>query len=269
MKFAVFAAGALASALAMTPFTSQAQTVTQAAPAAAAPSVPPQAVVDSLRAALATRIKAGNKIESIRNGPMPGLYEVLIGTDVIYVNETASLLFQGSVFNLETGRNVTRDRVEAVVAEMEATVMPTLWSDAALTDAVKLVKGNGSRKVVVFEDPYCGYCKKLRQSFAEMNDITVYTFMVAQLSPDSPAKARDLWCANDRSKAYDDWMVRGKAPAAAAAACTDPTKRVAELAKKLGVGPVPHVVFADGSKNVGYLASNDMTSRLTSVKPTF
>jgi len=274
MKFAVFTiATSIAAALALAPHATHAQAAAPApAPAtAAAPAASdvPAAVADGLRAALANRIKAGVKIESIRKGPMPGLYEVLVATDVIYVNETATLLFQGNIFNLETGRNVTRDRVDAVIAELEATMMPTLWSEAALVDAVKLVKGNGARKVVVFEDPYCGYCKKLRQSFAEMNDITVYTFMVAQLSPDSGPKARDLWCSTDRSKAYDDWMVRGKAPTTAAAACTDPTKRVADLAKKLGVGPVPHVVFADGSKNVGYLGSNDLNTRLTTVKATF
>jgi thiol:disulfide interchange protein DsbC len=237
-----------------------------AAPAQAAPS---QAVMDGIRTALTTRLKPGTSIDAIRNGPLPGLYEIQVGTDIIYVNENVSLLFQGQVFNLETGRNLTRDRIDSVLSAKEATVMPTLWAEAALGDAVKLVKGNGTRKVVVFEDPYCGYCKKLRQSFAEMDDITVYTFMVATLSPDSPNKARDLWCSADRTKAYDDWMVRGKAPAAATATCTDPTKRVADLAKKLGVGPVPHVVFADGSKNVGYLGAPDLTTRLAGVKPVF
>jgi thiol:disulfide interchange protein DsbC len=147
--------------------------------------------------------------------------------------------------------------------------MPALWSPDALKDAVKLVKGSGARKMVVFEDPYCGYCKKLRESFVEMNDITVYTFMVAALSPDSGTKARDLWCAADRTKAYDDWMVRGKAPTTADKSCADPVARVASLAKRLGVGPVPHVVFSDGTKNLGYLAAADLGKRMTDVKPAF
>lgn len=226
-------------------------------------------VIDNIRKVLATKLTPGTRIEAIRPAAMAGLYEVQIGTDIIYVNEAVNFLFQGALVDLEKGRDLTRERKEALVAEMEAAVMPTLWSGEALNDAVKLVKGKGTRKVVVFEDPYCGYCKKLRQSFAEMDDITVYTFMVAQLSPDSPNKARDLWCSTDRARAYDDWMMRNKAPAAADKACSDPTQRVAGLAKRLGVGPVPHVVFADGSKNVGYMPSADLGKKLGTVKATF
>lgn len=227
------------------------------------------AVTENIRKLLTPKLSPGTKIEAIRPTAMTWLYEVQVGTDVVYVNENATFLFQGTLIDLDKGRDLTRERRESLVAEAEATIMPTLWSADALKDAVKLVKGNGSRKVVVFEDPYCGYCKKLRQSFAEMNDITVYTFMVAALSPDSANKARDLWCSTDRVKAYDDWMVRNKAPVAADKTCADPVKRVADLAKRLGVGPVPHVVFADGSKNLGYLASADLTQRLSGIKATF
>ena len=229
----------------------------------------PATVVDNIRKVLGPKINAGGKVDAIRPAPMAGLYEVQIGTDVLYVDATSNFLFQGSLVDLDKGRDLTRERKEALLAEMEAVMMPTLWSGESLNDAVKLVKGKGTRKVVVFEDPYCGYCKKLRQSFAEMDDITVYTFMVAQLSQDSAPKARDLWCSADRIKAYDDWMLRSKAPAAADKACADPTQRVAGLAKRLGVGPVPHVVFADGSKNVGYMPSADLGKKLGTVKATF
>lgn len=255
---ALIAAVAVTLGLAARPTT--AQTV--------ASGVPP-AVVDNVRKLLGPKITSGARIDAIRPAPMAGLYEVQIGTDVVYVNEASNYLFQGSLVDLEKGRDLTRERKDALVAAKEAAVMPTLWSDEALTDAVKLVKGKGTRKVVVFEDPYCGYCKKLRQSFAEMDDITVYTFMVAQLSQDSAPKARDLWCSADRIKAYDDWMLRSKAPAAADKSCADPTQRVAGLAKRLGVGPVPHVVFADGSKNVGYMPSDDLGKKLATVKATF
>ena len=231
----------------------------------AAAQVPDEAI----RKALALRLTSGTKVDAVRASPVAGLFEVQIGTQVLYVNEAATYLIQGNLVNLESGRNVTQERAEALLADVEKVVMPVLWSPDALQDAVKLVKGNGAHKVVVFEDPYCGYCKKLRQSFAEMNDITVYTFMVAALSPDSGNKARDLWCSADRTKAYDDWMVRSKAPVAADKGCADPVKRVADLAKRLGVGPVPHVVFSDGSKNLGYLASADLGKRLLTVKPTF
>ncbi len=223
----------------------------------------------AIRKALALRLTPGTQIDAVRASPVPGFFEVQIGVQLLYVNEAATHFFQGNLVSIETGRNVTQERTESLIAEREKQVMPALWSPDALKDAVKLVKGNGARKLVVFEDPYCGYCKKLRESFVEMNDITVYTFMVAALSPDSAPKARDLWCSADRTKAYDDWMVRGKAPSTADKSCADPVARVASLAKRLGVGPVPHVVFSDGTKNLGYLAATDLGKRIADVKPVF
>ena len=224
---------------------------------------------EKIRAALEPKLNNGAKIASITLSPVPTIYEVRVEGDLLYVDETGTHLFQGNLINLPQGRDITRERKDELRAETERAVMPTLWSEASLTNAVKLVKGKGTRKVVVFEDPYCGYCKKLRQSFEAMNDITVYTFMVAALTPDSPKKARELWCATDRVKAYEDWMVRGKAPAAAAASCADPVANVAELARKLGVGPVPAIYFADGSAGRGYMPAPDLEARLAQVKPAF
>ena len=223
---------------------------------------------EAIRKALAVGMP-GTTIDVVRASLVSGLFEVQMGTRVFYVNEAATYMITGSLINVQSGRNMTQERTDAIAADLEKVVMPVLWSPDALQDAVKLVKGNGARKMVVFEDPYCGYCKKLRESFAEMNDITVYTFMIAAISPDSGNKARDLWCSADKAKAYEDWMVRAKVPAAADASCADPVKRVADLAKRLGVGPVPHIVFNDGAKNVGYLASAALGNRLLTVKPTF
>ena len=224
---------------------------------------------EKIRAALEPKLNNGAKIASITLSPVPTIYEVRVEGDLLYVDETGAHQFQGNLINLQQGSDITRERKDELRAETERAVMPTLWSEASLTNAVKLVKGKGTRKVVVFEDPYCGYCKKLRQSFEAMNDITVYTFMVAALTPDSPKKARELWCATDRVKAYEDWMVRGKAPAAAAASCADPVANVAELARKLGVGPVPAIYFADGSAGRGYMPAPDLEARLAQVKPAF
>ena len=225
---------------------------------------------EQIRKALEPKLNEGAKIDEISKSPLPGLYEVRIGTDLLYADETGNYILQGNLIHLKTGQNLTRDRAEQVRADTEKAMMPTLWSQAALGNAVKLVKGNGTRKLVVFEDPYCGFCKKLRQSFEAMNDITVYTYMTTGLSPDSGKKARDMWCSTDRIKAYDDWMVRGKAPQNAETACADPVKKVGELARGMGVGPVPAIFFADGTKVAGYLPANDLEARLALVvKPTY
>ncbi len=139
---------------------------------------------EKIRAALEPKLNNGAKIASITPSPVPTIYEVRVEGDLLYVDETGTHLFQGNLINLPQGRDITRERKDELRAETERDVMPTLWSEASITNAVKIVKGKGTRKVVVFEDPYCGYCKKLRQSFEAMNDITVYTFMVAALTPD-------------------------------------------------------------------------------------
>lgn len=245
-----------------------AETALVAAPTA--PVAAPQPVADAIRKSLTPRLNGGATIDAVSTTAVPGLYEVRIaGTDVLYMDATGNFAVQGTLIDVRTGQNVTQERVAAFQAEAAKIMMPTLWAADTLTQAVKLVKGDGSRKMVVFEDPYCGYCKKLRESFEAMNNITVYTLMTTNLTPDSGKKARELWCAPDRIKAYDDWMVRGKAPAAANANCADPLSKVAELARKMGVGPVPAVFFADGTRSPGYMPAKDLEARLAALTPQY
>ena len=215
------------------------------------------------------QINGGGKIDAIRPAPMAGLYEVQIGTDVLYVNETANFLCSGLAGDLEKGRDLTRERKEALVAEMEAPVMPALWSGESLNDAVKLVKGKGTARSSCLKTRIAAIAKAAPELRRDGRHHRLHLHGGA-VEPGFRPKARDLWCSADRIKAYDDWMLRSKAPAAADKACADPTQRVAGLiAKRLGVGPVPHVVFADGSKNVGYMPSADLGKKLGTVKATF
>jgi thiol:disulfide interchange protein DsbC len=220
----------------------------------------------NIRKALATKIPPSAKIESVVKTPYSGLYEVRIGSDVLYTDEKAQYVFQGNVIDLASGRNFTRERSEQFQAELDKVFQPMLFSDETLKTAMKLVKGNGKRKMIVFEDPNCGYCKKLRQSLEEMTDITVYTVMIPILAEDSKKKAHDLWCAPDRQKAYDDWMLRGKLPVAAAKTCEDPQDKALELSQSLRVTGTPAIFLADGTRLPGYMSAPDLEKRLASVK---
>jgi thiol:disulfide interchange protein DsbC len=84
------------------------------------------------------------------------------------------------------------------------------------------VRGNGKRKVAVFEDPNCGYCKRFERDLQNVDNVTVYMFLYPILSPDSAEKSRNVWCAKDRAKAWQDWMVRDQVPANAASCDTTP-----------------------------------------------
>jgi thiol:disulfide interchange protein DsbC len=153
----------------------------------------------------------GAKIESIKETPYGGLYELRVAGDILYTDKKGDYLIIGHVYDAKTSQDLTRARIEDI--------NKIKFSDLPLDSAIKQVKGDGKRVIAVFEDPNCGYCKRLRQTTLKNTDnVTIYTFLYNILSEDSFVKSRNIWCSADRAKAWDDWMVNGKmAPAAPAA----------------------------------------------------
>jgi thiol:disulfide interchange protein DsbC len=213
----------------------------------------------AIRAALQPKLAPGAKIESITKAPVAGLYEVRVNNDVVYMDGEGKFMIAGTVTDLSAGKNLTQERLDKLNSDL-------VWSKDTLKNAFKMVNGNGKRQIVVFEDPHCGYCKKLRESFEKVKDVTVYTLMMPILSEDSSKKSRDVWCSADRQKAYDDWMLRGKAPAAAKEKCNDPNDEVLEIGQKLRVRGTPAIFFADGSRAPGFLPPEELEKRLAAVK---
>lgn len=210
-----------------------------------------------IRKALSARLPAEVKIQSVQKMPMLGLYEVRVGNDIVYTDETGKYLIMGSIQELKTGRNFTQERSESLaVAEV--------YKPENLKNALKLVKGNGTRKLVVFEDANCGYCKKLRAEMEALKDVTIYTYLVPILSDDSATKMRGVWCAKDRNLAYDDWMLRGKTPAAADERCSVPVEANMALAQSLKVTGTPAIFFANGKRVPGYIALAQIEAALLS-----
>lgn len=169
-----------------------------------------------------------------------GLYEIYAGGQLFYSDEKGSVFVFGSLVDGKTHRNIT--------AEQQLALLP-------LQDAIKRVNGNGGngkRTLITFEDPNCGYCKKLTKELVNLKDATVYTFLVPILSEDSLVKSKKIWCAPDRLKAFDDWMVNGKAPAGADN-CANPLERNSKLAQGLGVSGTPAIFFPNGERVPGYM----------------
>jgi thiol:disulfide interchange protein DsbC len=140
---------------------------------------------------------------------------------------------------------------EDLTAKKRDELLRVDFKSLPLDQAVKIVRGDGSRTLVTFEDPNCGFCKKLYRDLAGLKNVTIYTFLYPILSQDSHEKARAIWCAKDRVKAWDDLMRNGKAPAAAAADCKDPLQQTVELGRKLEVTGTPTLVFTDGRRMPG------------------
>jgi len=185
----------------------------------------------------------GIKADAVRKSGALNLYEVQIGGDILYTDEKATYLFNGDILDVKAKKNLTEERKQKL--------SQVKFSDLPLDLAVKQVKGNGKRVLVTFEDPNCSYCRKLAKELQSVNDVTVYTFLYPILSPDSNEKSKNIWCATDRAKAWNDLMIDGKQPASAN--CSHPTDKVVALGRKLNIRGTPAMIFADGSRTPGYM----------------
>ncbi len=131
-----------------------------------------------------------------------------------------------------------------------------------LDKAVKTVYGNGERQIITFEDPNCGYCKKLYQELSKLDNVTVHTFLVPILGQDSVRKVSNIWCAKDRAAVWKAWMQDGVKPAEAS--CDDePTAEVMSYARKLQVRGTPMLLMANGERMNGYAQASVIEATLS------
>lgn len=196
-------------------------------------------------------------VESVTKLPFGGLYEVLFKSgELVYTDEKASFLMDGRVIDTATRRDVTAARM----AQLSAIDFGSL----PLTQAIKQVKGDGSRVLVTFEDPNCTYCKRLGKEIAQMDNLTLYTFLFPILSADSTEKSRNIWCAKDRAKAWNDWILDAKKPAVAKCDSAVVDRNV-ELGRKLKINGTPTIFLADGRRLGGYLPAAELEQVLDSV----
>jgi thiol:disulfide interchange protein DsbC len=189
----------------------------------------------------------GAKVDSVRKSGAFGLYEVVLGGEIIYTDDKVSHLMLGHIIDPKTRRDLTQERLDKLSA--------IKFSDLPLDLAIKVVKGNGGngkRTIATFEDPNCTYCKKLAHELQGVTDITVYTFLFPILSQDSHDKSKAIWCSPDRAKAWTSYMLNGTAPAAAKCDTADLDK-VMNLAQKLRVRGTPAIFLADGTRLPGFM----------------
>jgi thiol:disulfide interchange protein DsbC len=186
------------------------------------------------------------KVDSVVKTPYAGLYEVFMNGQIVYTDEKLSFLIaEGRLVDPKTKKDVTGERLDELT-KIDFNSLP-------LDQAIKVVKGNGSRKLVVFSDVDCPYCKRLEQNeLVNVTDVTIYTFLypLVQLHPDSAAKSKSIWCADNRVKAWQDWILKNQLPATAGT-CEVPLEKVGELARKVGVNSTPTLFFADGKRMMG------------------
>ena len=226
------------------------------APAANAGTQVPPAIDAQLRRNLEQRLPNIGQVDEISRTPIAGVYEVRVGSDLFYSDAEGNyLLINGQMLDTRAKRNLTEDRLEKLLA-IDFDQLP-------LKDAFVMVRGNGKRKLAVFEDPNCGYCKRFERDLQKVENVTVYMFLYPILGPDSTEKSRGHWCAKDKLKSWQDWMLKNEAPAKADAGC-DATAiaRNVEFGRKHKITGTPTLIFADGSRVPGAISAPEIEKLL-------
>lgn len=219
-----------------------------AAAAAPAAAVSPVALAKQLAPKLEP-ILGPNTVEKVMPSTYAGLYEVLTPRGIVYTDKTGSFVSFGPIVDTATKVNLTEKRLQDF--------SKFLFKDLPFKDAIKTVKGDGSRVIATFEDPNCGFCRKLMTEVEKLNNVTIYTFLIPILGPDSAVKSAAIWCAKDQSAAWTGFMT-GKVPlpAAPTGQCDTPLERNTALQGKLRITGTPAILFPDNTKTPGYVTAD-------------
>ena len=210
----------------------------------------------AIRKALGERLKGLPPVDEVSKSPLPGLFEVRIGNDVFYTDASGDYVVNGQIIELKTQRNLTEERLAKLTA-IDFSALP-------LKDAIVWKTGTGKRRIAVFADPNCGFCKRFERELGNVKDLTVYTFLIPILGGDSPEKAKAIWCSKDSTAAWRNWMVDGTTPPKLLGDCATPLDRNLELSRKHRVSGTPAIVFENGVRVPGMLTADQLEKQLAS-----
>lgn len=227
-----------------------------AAAACALASLSAQAQDALIRKNITERVPQLKSIDEINKTAIPGVFEIRVnGTEIYYTDAQGNYLIQGSLIDTKQQRNLTEERVDKLTAIQ--------FDSLPLKDAFTIVRGNGQRKLALFEDPNCGYCKRFERDLQKVDNITVYLFLMPILGADSLEKSKAIWCAKDKGAAWQDWMVRDQATPAAAAMCdTTALARNVEFGRVHRIAGTPTLLFANGTRVPGAIDAKQVEKAL-------
>lgn len=200
------------------------------------------------------------RVERVGPSIVPGLYEVVTPGEIVYSDATGERLILGQIMDAKTRANLTEQRWNEL-NKVDFDSLP-------LPQAIKIVKGQGRRKLAIFEDPFCPYCQELERSLQDLDDVTVYVFLypLEGLHPGATDAARDIWCASDRAAAWSNWMLNRKAPDDGP--CKEsPIEQLVALGDKLRINSTPTLFFPDGSRIPGAIAVDKLESKIAATNP--
>ncbi|QOJ24720.1 MAG: DsbC family protein [Gammaproteobacteria bacterium] len=198
----------------------------------------------------------GHTIDSLKKTPLLGLYEVVVGDEVFYTDDKANYLFFGHMVDAKTRTSLTNERIQEIKAARRVSL-----DSLPLQHAIKVVKGDGKRKLAVFTDPNCPYCKQLEKELLNINNVTIYTLLYPVLKG-SMELSKKIWCSKDQIKAWDDFMLKGVAPSGKD--CDTPLEVLVKSGHENKVSGTPTLIFADGSIVGGMIPAASIEEKLES-----
>jgi thiol:disulfide interchange protein DsbC len=222
---------------------------------AAALAWPALADEATIRKNIAERLSDFPKIDEVSKTPIPGLWEVRVGFDIFYTDDQGNHMIQGTVFDTKSKTNLTEKRI-AKLTTIEFDQLP-------LKDAMVIKQGSGARKLAVFADPNCGYCKRFERDLLSVKDVTIYTFLMPVLGPDSIDKSRSIWCSKEAQKTWRSWMIEGTTPVKVMGACdTTAIERNTAFGRKYRINGTPAILFEDGQRVPGAMPAAEVEKHL-------
>ncbi len=226
---------------------------------AASPALADEAAV---RRMIEDKVRGSGQVETIRKAPWGNLFEVVVrgpdGPQIYYVDANASVIIAGQAIDAKSGRNLTQERLEKLSA--------VRWESLPFDSAITMTRGSGRRKIAVFSDPNCPYCKRFEKDLAKLVDITVHIFLYPVISPASVTQTKSVWCSKDRATAWNDLMLRDVEPAAKPD-CDTPVEKLVAFGRKLGATSTPTWFLENGRRHSGALPLNEVRRLLDEASP--
>lgn len=221
-------------------------------------SLPLAAQEAAIRKNLAERLPQLPKIDEVSKTPLPGLYEVRMGTELLYTDEQGNYVISGSIFDTRMKIDLTQKRVDKLTA--------VDFANLPLKDAMVFKQGTGARKMAVFADPNCGYCKRFERDLTTVKDVTIYVFLYPILGADSDAKSKGIWCSKDAAKTWRAWMLDATTIPRAMGECdTSAIQRNVAFGQKHKLNGTPAILFEDGRRIPGAMPAAEVEKRLAEV----
>ena len=225
----------------------------------AAPALADEAAV---RRMIDEKVRGQAKVEDVSQAPWGNLFEVVVrgpdGPQVFYVDDRATVIIAGQAIDAKSGRNLTEERLQKLSA--------IKWESLPFDAAITTTRGAGRRKIAIFSDPNCGYCKRFEKDLAKLDDITVHIFLYPVISPASVTQTKSVWCSKDRAKAWNDLILRDIQPTAKPD-CDTPVDKIVALGRKLGATSTPTWFLENGQRYSGALPLSEVSRLLDEASP--